>query len=217
MKRLLMLSLCTLLMACVGEENIYHEYECYFLFDTFLHPVPCQLTAAISSNGAFMKVETRVEQGVRHLKTIRNYDNATEDIRLTTDRETRLNYALGANNCIIVGVSSYDNVLVAYYPVNESDSTYEGLVRMETTKMRLLMEHKKLISIWTPKAQGVMYPMTQIPPDKKFLEGFHWFDYVRPMSRDDIFEWRPKKPGTEIKTIRRSNGASRKVNTLANE
>ena len=31
MKRLLILSLCTLLMACVGEENIYHEYECYFL------------------------------------------------------------------------------------------------------------------------------------------------------------------------------------------
>lgn len=114
MKRLLILSLCTLFMACVGEENIYREYECYFLFDTFLHPLPCQFTAALGSNGAFMKVETRVEQGVRHLKTIRNYDNATEDIRLTTDRETRLNYALGANNCIIVGVSSYDNVLVAY-------------------------------------------------------------------------------------------------------
>ena len=41
--------------------------------------------------------------------------------------------------------------------------------------------------------------MSQIPPDKKQLEGFAWFDYVRPLSRDDIFHWRPKKSGTEIK------------------
>ena len=114
MKRFLTLALCTLLMACTGEQNIYREYECYFVFDTFLHPLPCQLTATLGNLGQYVKIETRVEQGVRHLTTTRNYDNATEDIRLTTDRESRLNYALGANNCIIVGVSIYDNVLVAY-------------------------------------------------------------------------------------------------------
>ena len=96
-----------------------------------------------------------------------------------------------------------DNVLVAYYPINESDSTYEGLVRMETSKMRLILEKKKLSKVWTPKADGIMYPMTQIPPEKRFLEGFHWFDYVRPISKDDIFEWRPKRPGTELKPLRR--------------
>ena len=109
-----------------------------------------------------------------------------------------------------------DNVLVAYYPVNESDSTYEGLVRMETSKMRMIME-KKLVSIWTPKATGVMYPMTQIPPEKKFLEGFYWFDYVRPLSKDDIFEWRPKKPGTEIKSMRRAHSTSKRTNIQPNE
>ena len=95
-----------------------------------------------------------------------------------------------------------DNVLVAYYPLNESDSTYEGLVRLETSKMRMIMEQRKLSSIWTPKADGMMYPMTQIPPDKRFLEGFNWFDYVRPLSREDIFNWRPKKEGTELKPSR---------------
>jgi lipopolysaccharide export system protein LptA len=110
-----------------------------------------------------------------------------------------------------------DNVLVAYYPVNESDSTYEGLVRMETSKMRMIMEKKKLVSIWTPKATGVMYPMTQIPPEKKFLEGFYWFDYVRPLSKDDIFEWRPKKPGTEIKSMRRAHSTSKRTNIQPNE
>jgi hypothetical protein len=108
-----------------------------------------------------------------------------------------------------------DNVLVAYYPVNESDSTYEGLVRMETSKMRLIMEKKKLSSIWTPKANCIMYPMTQIPPEKRFLEGFNWFDYVRPMSKDDIFDWRPKKPGTEIRPTRRKGEMTQEKKTLA--
>ena len=114
MKRILLLMLIAVLAACTGDGNIYREYQCNFVFDTFLHPLPCQLTATLSSNGQYVKIETSVEQSVRHLKTTRNFDNAVEDIRLTTDRESQLNYALGANNCIIVGVSKYDNVLVAY-------------------------------------------------------------------------------------------------------
>ena len=102
-----------------------------------------------------------------------------------------------------------DNVLVVYYPVNESDSTYEGLVSLETSELRMLMEKRKLSSIWTPKAEGVMYPMSQIPPAKRFLEGFYWFDYVRPTSKDDIFEWRPKKPGTELKTTQKRKSPSK--------
>jgi len=96
-----------------------------------------------------------------------------------------------------------DNVLTVYYPVNESDSTYEGLVSLTTSELRMLMINRKLGSIWTPKAEGMMYPMSQIPPEKKFLEGFYWFDYVRPLSKEDIFDWRPKKPGTELKTQKR--------------
>ena len=109
MKRCLTLLLCTLLMACVGDENIYREYECRFVFDPTLHPLPCQLTAMLSTPGQFMKIETSVQQGVRHLKTTRNFDGATEDIRLNTERESRQTYALGANNCIIVGVEFYSN------------------------------------------------------------------------------------------------------------
>ncbi len=35
-----------------------------------------------------------------------------------------------------------------------------------------------------------MYPMDQIPPDKLRLPTFAWFDYVRPLNKDDIFNWR---------------------------
>jgi hypothetical protein len=41
--------------------------------------------------------------------------------------------------------------------------------------------------------------MSQIPPEKKQLDGFAWFDYVRPLSKEDIFVWRGKKKGTEMK------------------
>jgi hypothetical protein len=53
--------------------------------------------------------------------------------------------------------------------------------------------------------------MTQIPRDKRYLEGFAWFDYVRPLSKDDIFVWRGKKAGTELKVQKRRQAPSQKV------
>ena len=49
---------------------------------------------------------------------------------------------------------------------------------------------------------GILYPMDQIPPDKYKLPTFAWFDYVRPRSKMDIFEWRGKKAG---QTLQKSN------------
>ena len=96
-----------------------------------------------------------------------------------------------------------DNVLVAYYPEDKGDSSYVGLVSMETSELRMFMEQRKLERIWAPKSDGVMYPLSQIPPAKRFLDGFAWFDYVRPISKDDIFNWRPKNAGTELKPQKR--------------
>ena len=91
-----------------------------------------------------------------------------------------------------------DNVLTVYFPEDKADSSYVGLIYLETSEERMFMEDAKLSSIWTPKAEGTMYPMSQIPPDKRYLEGFNWFDYIRPLSKDDIFDWRPKKEGTQL-------------------
>ncbi len=110
----LILILFVFLSACQADDNISRDYECNFIFDTFLHPLPCQLTGILGNNGHFAKIETSYVQGIRYIRTTRNFDNSTEDIRISTERESQLHYALGANNCIIVGVSSYDNRLVAY-------------------------------------------------------------------------------------------------------
>ncbi len=96
------------------------------------------------------------------------------------------------------------NVLTLYYAEDSADSSLIGLNYLETDTMRMYFTpERKMEKIWACKHNGVMYPISQIPPDKYFLPGFAWFDYVRPLSKDDIFEWRPKKEGTELKKERR--------------
>ena len=102
-----------------------------------------------------------------------------------------------------------DNVLIIYYPEDSADSTLVGLNYTETTELRMFMENRKMKKIWMPKAEGTLYPMSQIPPDKKFLEGFAWFDYVRPLSKEDIFIWREKKEGTSLKSLSKPKSRKR--------
>ena len=85
-----------------------------------------------------------------------------------------------------------DNVLIGYY-FEEGDTVAIIYNYQETTEMRMFLKDRKLERVWTPKTSGIMYPPNQIPPDKKRLNGFAWYDYVRPLNRYDIFEWRPKK------------------------
>ena len=103
-----------------------------------------------------------------------------------------------------------DNVLIVYYPVDESDSSLIGLNYTETTELRMFMENRKMKKIWMPKAEGTLYPMSQIPPEKKFLPGYAWFDYIRPVSKKDIFVWRPKKEGMELKPTQPSERKGKK-------
>ena len=90
-----------------------------------------------------------------------------------------------------------DNVLIIYYPVDEADSSLIGLNYTETAELKMFMENRKMKKIWMPKAEGTLYPMSQIPPDKKYLPGYAWYDYIRPLSRLDIFVWRTKKKENE--------------------
>lgn len=86
-----------------------------------------------------------------------------------------------------------DNVITIYYPEDKADSSFVGLVYLETSELRMYMDSiGKLSRIRAPKSDGTMYPMSQIPPAKRYLEAFAWYDYVRPTDKDDIFVWRSK-------------------------
>lgn len=103
----------------------------------------------------------------------------------------------------ITQTEAIGNVRSIYYPVDDKDSTLMGLVYIETDTMKMFMRDRQLQKIWTSKTDGTWYPMTQIPPERYKLDGFTWFDYIRPINKDDIYEWRGKKDGTQLKIITR--------------
>ena len=99
---------------------------------------------------------------------------------------------------------SIGNVQTVYYLTNDKDSSLVGLNYLETDTMRMFMgKERKLDKIWTNKFTSTMYPITQIPPSKYKLPTFAWFDDIRPKDKNDIFVWRGKAKGTELKNIRR--------------
>lgn len=92
------------------------------------------------------------------------------------------------------------NVLVVYYPVDDKDSTLIGMDYTEGAYLRMLLKNRRMErGSFIGKATGTMYPIDQIPPDKSRLPSFVWFDDIRPVSKEDIFEWRGKKAGQQLK------------------
>ena len=94
------------------------------------------------------------------------------------------------------------NVRSIYFSVDDKDSTLIGLNYLETDTMRMFISaERQLQKIWTCRFEATLYPMSQIPPGKEKLEAFGWFDYVRPLNKDDLFEWRPKAARSELKKV----------------
>ncbi len=90
------------------------------------------------------------------------------------------------------------NVIVRYYPL-DSDSLMIGLLESESAELKLFMGEKQLDKIWMPQAEGKLHPLALATKKERFLDNFGWFDYVRPLNKDDIFVWRSKKAGFELK------------------
>ena len=66
--------------------------------------------------------------------------------------------------------------------------------------MNLYLKQRKVEKIkMSPQTDGTTYPLLQIPADKLYLPSFAWFDYIRPLDKNDIFVWRGKKAGQELK------------------
>lgn len=90
------------------------------------------------------------------------------------------------------------NVYVVYYPL-EKDSLLLYQNYTETSKLRMYMEERRMKRLWSPSAQGYFYPIGMAPKEQTFIPGFAWFDYIRPLSKHDLFEWRPKHADAKLK------------------
>lgn len=95
------------------------------------------------------------------------------------------------------------NVLLIYYP-EENDGTMIGMNSSESSLLNIYLANRKLERmIMSPKSNGTLYPMDQIPGDKLRLPSFLWLDYIRPLDKDDIFNWRGKKASDQLRKTTR--------------
>ena len=96
------------------------------------------------------------------------------------------------------------SVLVIFYPVEEKDSSLILMNYSEGGFLRMLLKERRMErGAFIGKANGIAYPMEQIPADKYKLPSFVWLDYIRPLNKEDIFNWRSKKAGEGLKPTTR--------------
>lgn len=100
-------------------------------------------------------------------------------------------------------VNVIGSVRLVYYPM-EKDSTLIGMNVSETSQLDIYLQNRKLKKmVMSPKSNGTLYPMNQIPANQMKLDNFVWLDYIRPLNKDDVFNWRAKKAGQELKKTTR--------------
>ena len=73
-----------------------------------------------------------------------------------------------------------------YYPLEEGGEKV-GLNETKSPYLRITLQENKMkeLAIW-PNPQGKMTPIPDLQPDQKLLKGFYWYDYLRPLDKDDI-------------------------------
>lgn len=104
------------------------------------------------------------------------------------------------------------NVLAVYYPIDDADSTLIGLNYLETDTLKMFLSpNRELEKIWASKSSGTLYPITQIPREKMYLPNFAWFDYIRPVDKNDIFLWRGKGKDAVLKEEKRREAPKLKL------
>jgi hypothetical protein len=95
-------------------------------------------------------------------------------------------------------------VRVVYYPMDSKDSTLMFMNVSETSLLNVYLKDRKMYKMMmSPKSNGTLYPMEDLPKDKMRLDQFVWFDYIRPLNKDDIFNWRPKHADQVMKKSKR--------------
>ena len=75
-----------------------------------------------------------------------------------------------------------------FYP-QDDDSAFVGMNRSTGDVIDIYFVKKELNKVkFVNNVDGVMYPIRQIPADKKELKNFKWLDSRRPKNKLELFE-----------------------------
>jgi hypothetical protein len=76
----------------------------------------------------------------------------------------------------------------AVYYAQDKDSAYIGMNRSSGDVIDLYFHNGEAEKIkFINNVDGIMYPMRDIPEDRKFLKDFRWMGSLRPISKHDLF------------------------------
>lgn len=96
-------------------------------------------------------------------------------------------------NDALYKIDVFGNGKTVYY-VKEEDNTITGLNAARASTMTIFLEENQVDRIiFRSQPDATLYPVDDIPPDIKQIEGFRWLDYLRPTDKYDIFNWRVLK------------------------
>lgn len=83
------------------------------------------------------------------------------------------------------------NVETIFLPM-ENDSTYNKLVTVESSFLTIDMKARTLdkLKFW-PETTGTLQPLFLVKPSQQYLQGFKWFEYLRPKREwyGDRWKW----------------------------
>lgn len=97
------------------------------------------------------------------------------------------------------------SVNVVFYPLDD-EGNFVGMNTTTAGITKAYIKDGKVDKVVVPnEASGVFYPMSQRPPAACFLENFALFDYVRPKSKEDLFNWRGKSDDMKLKVFNRES------------
>lgn len=75
-----------------------------------------------------------------------------------------------------------------YYPQGD-DSAYIGMNRSSGEVIDIYFTNKELNKVkFVKDVNGVLYPLKQVPAEKKYLQGFTWMEERRPKNKLELFE-----------------------------
>ncbi|RRD76196.1 hypothetical protein EII14_08105 [Alloprevotella sp. OH1205_COT-284] len=95
------------------------------------------------------------------------------------------------------------NAMLINFPM-EKDSSFLYHNYCEAAKLRVDTERRRMKRFWAgPNPIGKTYPIGMAPNEHTRLPNFAWFDYIRPLSPEDVFEWRGKTAAAKLKHIPR--------------
>lgn len=95
------------------------------------------------------------------------------------------------------------NAESVFYP-EENDKSLVGLNWLESGYMDIRIKYGQMerLTAW-PKPRGSLTPLDLTTEDQLKLKDFYWYDYLRPLSKDDIFRKVSKK--TEDIPVKKSS------------